>query len=417
MLKRTSLKAKIIFLLLPVFFLALLEIIYGSINLIKGEPSILNIRPKPVIFEIPQKDNSEDLDHNLEIQSRLTQPQMPFHKPDPDLYWKLKPECSFSFRLPNESIINYKINKAGFRGEESQSKSREGKLRIICAGDSSTFGFNLNLEDTYPYRLSRIIENQSKEKNAEVINAGVWCYSSYQGRLFIEKELVRLEPDILLLSYGFNDSQLMNYPDSQKKKIKNESRFSKKMKLLFSCRCLGSFLSFLGKKGIFVSLSGEVPRVNLDEFSSNIDKIISLCKSKGIKLIFLPISVPVKYADIMEKSARDNNIVYIDMEACLKTRYDKFLKERSSSYKNIHFGLIAQRTMDTSFSKRYGSDEMMRVREWNYVYMDHCHPSPVGNQIIAEEIFKTLVRQGYFTKEEQMILYPVKSMVMKCKVN
>jgi hypothetical protein len=49
---------------------------------------------------------------------------------------------------------------------------------------------------------------------------------------------------------------------------------------------------------------------------------------------------------------------------------------------------------------------MMRIREWNYLFMDGCHPTPMGNRIIAEEVFKYPIDHKYFTASANETPFP-----------
>jgi lysophospholipase L1-like esterase len=407
---KTSFKAKTIFFLIPIIFIAFVELTYALFTYIKS--STHNETAKlPAVIEIPLVYNDKNLDDNYLIHTTKPLMLMPFHRPEPNRCWGLKPGYSFSFRLPEKYIVNYKINSLGFRGDEFQAKKPEGKKRIICAGDSSTFGFFVNIADTYPSRLQQMIENQTIEKNTEVINAGVWCYSSFQGGFFIENDLIKLEPDVLIYSYGFNDSDLMDLSDSQKVNSPKDTGFGKYLRKMLLYKYMNKLIGSLSEMLHLANNPKSVPRVNLFEYRSNLEKVVSICKKSGIKLVFLPISVPVKYLEVMQEVARENDIILIETEKILTAYYYKFLNDGSLSYKNIRFGKVYRHKYNDSFHERFGSEEMLDVRRWNYVFMDHCHPTPVGYKIIAETIFNTFVKHGLFTSINSLIPPPPPTLV------
>jgi hypothetical protein len=41
---------------------------------------------------------------------------------------------------------------------------------------------------------------------------------------------------------------------------------------------------------------------------------------------------------------------------------------------------------------------MTEMRRFNYLFMDYCHPTPVGYYIIAESIYEYLIEHGFFTR-------------------
>ena len=73
---------------------------------------------------------------------------------------------------------------------------------IVCHGDSITAGANLADAKKYPTVLQTLVP-QSK-----VINSGIGGNTSSQGRKRFEKDVLRHEPDLVILLFGTNDSVL-----------------------------------------------------------------------------------------------------------------------------------------------------------------------------------------------------------------
>jgi len=125
-----------------------------------------------------------------------------FHKPDPTLAWVAKPGFTGG---------EIRINQLGFRGGEVTSPKPEGVYRIVLLGNSVTFGYGVSEEATYGAVLSRDLNAQrtqftdGTEKQIEVINAGVIGYTSWQGRLLLERSMAILEPDLIVVTFGYND--------------------------------------------------------------------------------------------------------------------------------------------------------------------------------------------------------------------
>jgi lysophospholipase L1-like esterase len=81
----------------------------------------------------------------------------------------------------------------------SEPGDRREKVRILCLGDSCTYGLGLPIDQAWPAALDRLLES------AEVVNAGVPGYSSYQGRILFEDRCEDLDPDVLVVTFGQND--------------------------------------------------------------------------------------------------------------------------------------------------------------------------------------------------------------------
>lgn len=99
----------------------------------------------------------------------------------------------------------FPINSRGFIGPEFDRKKAPGTIRIFCLGDSCTAGDLLpSLDDTYPSQLARELRRRYPDRAFEVINAGVGGYSSFQGRRWLEREIIQYEPDLIVLYFGWN---------------------------------------------------------------------------------------------------------------------------------------------------------------------------------------------------------------------
>ena len=75
--------------------------------------------------------------------------------------------------------------------------------RIVSLGDSFTIGFEVDVEDCFSSVLERAL--QKKGHGVEVLNAGVSGYSTAEACLYVERELLKYDPDLVLLSFYHND--------------------------------------------------------------------------------------------------------------------------------------------------------------------------------------------------------------------
>ncbi len=77
------------------------------------------------------------------------------------------------------------------------------KFRIITIGDSLTYGYNQEFNDTYSYILEQLLKADGYD--AEVINMGVSGYNIEQEAEKISDVAMRFNPDLILLGYAHND--------------------------------------------------------------------------------------------------------------------------------------------------------------------------------------------------------------------
>jgi len=97
----------------------------------------------------------------------------------------------------------YRINRDGIRDGDYSRTRPEGTFRIAAVGDSCTFGFGLELEDTWPKQLER--ELQRTNPHAEVINFGVMGYNTPQEGERIQEKVLGYSPDLIIIGYSLND--------------------------------------------------------------------------------------------------------------------------------------------------------------------------------------------------------------------
>jgi lysophospholipase L1-like esterase len=123
------------------------------------------------------------------------------YKRDARLLWRFRPGITTTSSLFSE--LDYTINSCGMRGPEI-AEPKSG-YRIIAVGNSCTFGWGVAYRDTWVHQLQIILNEQLPGRSIELINAGVPGYSSHQGKRYLADELLSLQPDIVLIMFGFND--------------------------------------------------------------------------------------------------------------------------------------------------------------------------------------------------------------------
>ncbi|MFH1857775.1 MAG: SGNH/GDSL hydrolase family protein [Candidatus Omnitrophota bacterium] len=119
------------------------------------------------------------------------------------------PTCRYTLK-PNftgRSLgVPFQFNAKGFRDLERSYEKGVGVFRILCIGDSVTFGPGLPFEKTYPQMLERRLNQRFPDRQIEVLNMSVPSYGTvYEARL-LEEEGVRYHPDLVMFVYVYNDS-------------------------------------------------------------------------------------------------------------------------------------------------------------------------------------------------------------------
>ena len=105
------------------------------------------------------------------------------------------------------------VSKQGFRGATVAIPKPPGIYRIIALGGSTTFGTGLTTEETWPYQLQRLLQDQYGYQSVEVVNLGVPGYYSMNSVVNLATHGLALEPDLVIDNDGVNDAVISIYQD------------------------------------------------------------------------------------------------------------------------------------------------------------------------------------------------------------
>ena len=93
-------------------------------------------------------------------------------------------------------------NSLGMRGPEVRD---DGSTRILALGDSCTWGWHMEQEQSYPAVLQELLDERDYGRY-QVLNAGVPGYTSHQGRIYLDRNGAALHPAIVIIGFGWNDA-------------------------------------------------------------------------------------------------------------------------------------------------------------------------------------------------------------------
>jgi lysophospholipase L1-like esterase len=245
--------------------------------------------------------------------------------------------------LKNNPTWEISLNSQGFRDEEFPAGKSPGALRIVCLGDSWTFGANVGQDQTYPQRLKALLRQEYPKTNLEIFNLGVLGYSSYQGLELLRRTAITMEPDVVIIGYAWNDASQAGFHDSDMPAFKTTrteklerwlSAHSESYKLL---RYLLSVMTYrptslsdkLKKETANAQSAGEPAdyaklepwiRVPLKEYENNISEMIELARNRGAAVILLynvsdELPQYRRYRIALDKISRTKNVPLVDSSA------------------------------------------------------------------------------------------------------
>lgn len=130
---------------------------------------------------------------------------------DPLLFWRLAPDLDR--RAWDGTLVS--TNAQGIRHPRPLTAKKPGAFRVVCAGDSVTFGYRVprvyrrRPSDyhalPYPMLLEERLRAANPGRDVEVIALAVPGYSSHQGLAWLRRDLGRLRPDLVTACFGWND--------------------------------------------------------------------------------------------------------------------------------------------------------------------------------------------------------------------
>jgi lysophospholipase L1-like esterase len=156
--------------------LALLGVALGVVFAVT-EAALTFLVPPPIVWRYPQES----------------------YEPDGKRLHRLRPnQSAFTQSAPVST------NSYGLRNDEFSPRPAGGVVRILCIGDSLTFGNGVRLAETYPKQLEALLNGQHGRRY-EVINAGVPAYDTWQEIAYLRDEGLRLAPDVVIVGFYGND--------------------------------------------------------------------------------------------------------------------------------------------------------------------------------------------------------------------
>ena len=283
--------------------------------------------------------------------------------PDDDVFWKLDPTSRRS-------------NWLGLRGWAPYRAEKPSQvLRIVCIGDSCTYGAGVRYEEAYGMVLDRRLREAVPNRAVETILAGIPGYSSHQNRVMYERDIAQLRADVTVLYCGaWNDYQLaVGATDREKATQYRGLRIAR-----FFRDNTAHVTEEEKKRYVEEFRAGRAPdgrRVSLDEFRENFLAIVDRAQAGGSLVIVI-----IPTCD--EQTWRDTPI--------------------AAEYQAVVRQIVAKRRLQSVDEATAFSAVRHRVKpdwleefgvQWP-CFLDFVHPSVLGHRVLADELFAILEREG-----------------------
>ena len=100
-----------------------------------------------------------------------------------------------------------RTNNFGMRDTEPVSLEDDSVFRIAVLGDSFTFGFRVEGDETYASVLEARLNEGKSGKRFDVLNMGVSGYNTRDEALVLEHKALSWQPDLVVIGYVLNDPE------------------------------------------------------------------------------------------------------------------------------------------------------------------------------------------------------------------
>jgi lysophospholipase L1-like esterase len=193
-------------------------------------------------------------------------------EPDPELFWK--------------PVARSPYNAQRFKGPLMTVPKPQQVFRILCYGDSNTDGPK---QGGWPEVLQEVLNQHpdSTGRRYEVVNGGVAGYSSHQGLLRFQQEVGTYEPDMVIVSFGWNDvAQAVGHADHEFQPSWLQVHL---LRALFKSRLYLVLLENLPlqRAPAIDHDRSDMARVPLTRYLTNMERFVKLANQHGASVVFL----------------------------------------------------------------------------------------------------------------------------------
>lgn len=290
---------------------------------------------------------------------------------------------------PGYEDADVRINSLGLRGDEIAREKPPGVFRIVCMGDSATFGVWRVAEgvfgyDGYPAELARRVRAAGL-RDVEVLNAGVVGYSSSHGLRQLMVDVLDLDPDIVTVRFGMNDHSVSNAPSLRAR----EPRSGPGRAFVYQrheWRLVRLALAVHQRIPFFHDAPNTVLWATPQEYENNLRRFAEVARERGFELLLL--DYPLRALERGESPSDEGDTVLYAM-----------LGARSLRELHAVHRLSEQVARETARQENVPWLEtrpfLVGSEPHSYSDYDLVHPNDTGARTIARLLFERMTELGW----------------------
>jgi lysophospholipase L1-like esterase len=306
------------------------------------------------------------------------------------LFYRLRPDVNAELldvfsppRAQGRSRWSVHTNSRGFRTPEFADATAPGGVRIVVLGDSSTFGWGVEHFETYGEQLGTALARRwsTDRSRIEIVNLGVPGYSSFQGRVLLERFALGLDPDVIVWSYLSNDGAMTGESD-QTTYQKRLGASGALLAALHQSRAFETFEAWIAvvrrrlQPAAALDPSDAAQR-NIPSYrvaAANLRRVVDLARDRGVPIVLVGQCTRGEPAAMMASIARATDTPHLDATALLDASIEAMMTEER--FADLR---AAQR-------ERYGSEDLQRHPNWLAFLPDACHPNAFGHHLVGDAL-------------------------------
>lgn len=203
------------------------------------------------------------------------------------VYWSQPPNQHLEPYTHKETGATFRVSTDanGLRAPLHPQQKPPGTFRVMTLGCSTTFGWGVNDDETYPAQLETDLA--AAGHRVEVINGGQPGHTSFQGLWLWEKTLKDYAPDLVLFGYIVQDARSVAYSDSSQAVLEANADFLKQ-NVLYNLHLyvfLRDMVDHYRVEAKDKPAEGGVYRVSPEEYVENIRAFKQKIEGVGAKMV------------------------------------------------------------------------------------------------------------------------------------
>lgn len=233
-----------------------------------------------------------------------------------EVYWKQDPNQHLEPVSHKETGGTFRVSTDanGLRVPLHAEQKPAGTFRVMTLGCSTTFGWGVDDDASYPARLEALLRERGHD-TIEVINGGQPGHSSFQGLWLWDSVLEKYAPDLVIFGYIVQDARKVAYSDSSQAVLQRNSEFLK-AHVLYQLKTYLFLKDLIQRQRVESKDQAEnaqVPRVSPDEYVENIRAFKDRASRVGATLMLF--GYPLEragyteyYRSILKSASKDSRL-------------------------------------------------------------------------------------------------------------